>query len=340
MGNPAISVIVPAYNGEQTISACLRSLLSQTFSDFEIICFNDGSTDGTEAVIADFVSGHPEKIRSFRHENAGTYQTRRAALSCARGAYVAFVDEDDTVAPDFLALLHAAAASSGAEIAVCAYERVDAGTGRVFSTEMTRFGRRTVAVAPQEGRLLQINVSLWNKLYRRELFNGLPELQSPPTFMEDVFLNFVALTNARTICFEPKALYQYMVRPGSVVQQMDAGKIACTKNALIEFRRRLSETGAIGDFEELLDALAFVHFGISLMLRVARSAPGLKNARARQLDVIRCLDEHFPRWRATKLLNRDRRARFARFVMKIGCFPQFLSMYLAYFRIFNKEVSW
>ena len=95
---PLVSVIIPAYNREQTIGRAIRSVLNQTFQDFEIIVVDDGSTDGAKAVVDGF--GDP-RIRYLHHErNRGAAAARNTGIRAARGEYLAFLDSDDEWLPE------------------------------------------------------------------------------------------------------------------------------------------------------------------------------------------------------------------------------------------------
>jgi glycosyltransferase involved in cell wall biosynthesis len=98
---PAVSVIMPAYNVEPFVGDAIASVRSQTFSDFELIVVDDGSTDGSAAVI----EGHVQedgRIRLLRQSNGGISAARNAALRHARGRYIAILDSDDAWLPSFL----------------------------------------------------------------------------------------------------------------------------------------------------------------------------------------------------------------------------------------------
>lgn len=96
-----LSIIVPVYNLENYVSGTLDSLLSIRFSyDYEIIVVNDGSTDGTEAIVAGYQE-KTEKIRLFTIENGGVSHARNVGIRHAQGQYITFMDGDDTVDPDF-----------------------------------------------------------------------------------------------------------------------------------------------------------------------------------------------------------------------------------------------
>ncbi|GET12936.1 hypothetical protein SN811_14360 [Ligilactobacillus agilis] len=93
-----ISIIVPVYNVEGYLPACLESILAQTFSDFEVILINDGSTDRSAKICREFAQ-KDERIRLVTQENKGQALTRNRGLDYAQGEYITFVDADDRVAP-------------------------------------------------------------------------------------------------------------------------------------------------------------------------------------------------------------------------------------------------
>ena len=118
---PLVSVIVPAYNARAFVGRTLASLRAQTFTDFEVIVVDDGSTDGTAAVVAEAAAADP-RIRLIRQANGGVANARNRALAEARGAYVANLDADDLWRPQFLERTLAALETAGEE-AVFAFAR-------------------------------------------------------------------------------------------------------------------------------------------------------------------------------------------------------------------------
>lgn len=111
---PLISVIVPVWNVAAHVGACLRSLAAQSLPDFEAIVVDDGSTDDSLARARSAVAGDA-RFRFLEQPNRGLSAARNAGLAVARGAFVAFLDSDDRLAPDCLAALHGALAESGAD---------------------------------------------------------------------------------------------------------------------------------------------------------------------------------------------------------------------------------
>lgn len=95
------SIIIPAYNAEKTLNRCINSILAQTFSDYEIIIVNDGSTDNTKSIIDNY-SGSNTKIIAIHKSNGGVSSARNEGIRHAQGEYIVFVDSDDEVTESYL----------------------------------------------------------------------------------------------------------------------------------------------------------------------------------------------------------------------------------------------
>ncbi len=97
---PRISVILPVYNRPTMLVESVGSVLAQTFTDWEIIIVDDGSTDDTPAVAARLVAEHRPRIQYLRQANAGPGAARNTGLEAARGEFIQFLDSDDLLAPE------------------------------------------------------------------------------------------------------------------------------------------------------------------------------------------------------------------------------------------------
>jgi len=117
---PYFSVIIPAYNRARFLPECLDSVLAQTFTDWECIVVDDGSTDGTRELVAEYVR-RDSRFRYHWQENAGASAARNAGIERARGEWIAFLDSDDWYYPDALAHFHAAASRFAEVQIVCGY---------------------------------------------------------------------------------------------------------------------------------------------------------------------------------------------------------------------------
>jgi len=100
-GNPLVSVVMSVFNGERFLREAIESILSQTFSDFEFVIVNDGSTDGTASILDSYERSDP-RVRVFHQENRGSAASDNRGCALARGKYIAHLDQDDVAPPDRL----------------------------------------------------------------------------------------------------------------------------------------------------------------------------------------------------------------------------------------------
>lgn len=120
MKNPTISIIVPVYKSEKFICRCMDSLLSQSFTDFEILLIDDGSPDGS-GKICDSYAMKDSRVRVFHKENGGVSSARQLGIDNARGEYTIHADPDDWVEPTMLAELYGKAKTEDADMVICDY---------------------------------------------------------------------------------------------------------------------------------------------------------------------------------------------------------------------------
>lgn len=114
---PAISICIPAYNAGYYIAETLASVRAQTFADWELIVVEDGSRDGTEAIVQGFAASVAQPVTFLRHENnRGLTTTRNTGIAAARAEWIAILDSDDLWTPDHLASCWERAAAGGAEL--------------------------------------------------------------------------------------------------------------------------------------------------------------------------------------------------------------------------------
>ena len=118
-----ISVIVPVYNSERYLDKCIHSLLAQSYTDFEVLLIDDGSTD-TSMQICERYRAKDERIKLYRKENGGVASARNYGIDRASGEWVAFVDSDDWVHKDFLKKRYECAVHKGADVVFCDSELI------------------------------------------------------------------------------------------------------------------------------------------------------------------------------------------------------------------------
>ena len=118
---PEISIIIPCYKVEKYLPRCLDSVLSQTFSDFEAICVNDGSPDSCGEILADYAA-KDSRIKILTQQNQGLSMARNNGLKLARGNFIYFLDSDDFIHPQLLEITHALALQHQADMVSFAYK--------------------------------------------------------------------------------------------------------------------------------------------------------------------------------------------------------------------------
>ena len=208
---PLISVIVPVFKVEKYLPRCLDSILSQTFTDFELLLVDDGSPDSCPE-ICDEYARRDRRISVIHKENGGLSSARNAALDRATGKYVSFVDSDDYITADALQTLYSALTETDSDIAV----------GNMMSVDES--GYISEFYIPADGRTLlegdEILSTLnqpcaCNRLYKSEIFRSLrfPEGR----LYEDVFIYHRILAQTKRMVLTGKTDYYYLIRSDSIM---------------------------------------------------------------------------------------------------------------------------
>ena len=220
MDKKLISIIIPVYNVEEYVTKCVRSVLSQTYEDLDVIIVDDGSTDGCPELCDGFARGD-SRVRVIHKANGGLSDARNVGLDIARGAYIGFVDSDDWVEPDMFAHLAESIQTAGADISVCnfSYEREKATADHPASMSAEAVQSRCILDRRSAMKLLLedkvVQNYVWNKLYRAELWDGVrfPVGQA----FEDVNTTWKVFERADFVVVDPWVGYRYRVRAGSIV---------------------------------------------------------------------------------------------------------------------------
>lgn len=211
-----ITVVVPAYNNGKDLPRCLDSLLAQTHRELEIIVVNDGSTDDTAQVLDSYMAKY-QQIQAIHQENRGVTGARLAGVALAKGTWVSFVDGDDAVDDHMYAHLLENAQKEQADIAHCGHQTLfpDGRIAYVHNTGAYRVQDHFTGIR----ELLdggQIEGSLCTKLFRRELFQGLPEwIDTSIKNGEDYLMNYYLFSRANRAVYEDFCPYHYILRQGS-----------------------------------------------------------------------------------------------------------------------------
>ena len=210
-----ISVIVPVYRVEDCLDKCVRSIVGQTYANLEIILVDDGSPDDC-GVMCDAWASKDSRIRVLHKTNGGLSDARNAGLSVATGSLISFIDSDDWIEPDFLEALLTAMVSQKAQIAECAVELVD-DTGKVLHCRNTFQATALDKIEGLRQLVLEEGIyqTVWNKLYRREVLEGIPFEKGK--YHEDNFWTYQVFDRMERLAIVDRPMYHYLQRSGSIM---------------------------------------------------------------------------------------------------------------------------
>lgn len=199
-----ISVIVPIYNVENYIGRCLDSIQNQSYIDFEVLMVDDGSTDSSSCIAKRYAADDSRFIYIYQ-ENSGQGGARNHGIRESHGDYICFVDSDDYIHQQYLELLHDSICS-GADISSCGVERVYE-NGKKKDYKITNQSKST-EITDIRKYLLSASFSVCNKLFRKELFEGL-EFPSNIKFEDFALMPMVYERATKIISIENKLYYYY-----------------------------------------------------------------------------------------------------------------------------------
>ncbi|MBR6961544.1 glycosyltransferase family 2 protein [Candidatus Saccharibacteria bacterium] len=237
---PLISIIVPIYNVAEYLPRCLDSILTQTYSKFEVLLVNDGSTDDSKTICGEYV----KKDRRFiliNKKNGGVSSARNAGLEKSSGEYITFIDPDDYADEDYLETLLKTLRKFNSDVAACGH--------------ITRYGASDTTLSSACGKSFCLSahdaveamlyetydglgVSLWAKIFSKALFDGIcfPE----GSIFEDTAIVFELVGSAHKVGANLISKYNYMMRDDSITNRsfdkskldmIDATEYACRSAA-------------------------------------------------------------------------------------------------------------
>lgn len=229
---PKLSIVLTVYNMDECLTECLESLETQTYHDYEMICVDDGSTDSSPAILADFAHTRGNVI-VVTQENRGPAEARNTGLFQAQGEYVMLLDSDDVFAPSFLKEMVEAIELTEADVVICRATGFDHATGKPEPIDWAvrdellpkppvskAFEEAVTAFAPADLKGCPFIAFMgwpWDKIYRTAFLrdNGIvfPDLPNA----EDLYFVYAALAKAEMLAFLDRELIRHRMNRGSSV---------------------------------------------------------------------------------------------------------------------------
>ncbi len=304
---PRVTVLVPVYNTEKYLTQCMQSLCNQILDDMEILCLNDGSTDGSLDILENFAK-KDHRIRIINKENTGYGDTMNLGIKEAKGEYLGIVESDDFVDPDMFIELYSLAKKHDADIVRCNYCEFRNGEDIIHEAVLPE--ESGFIIDPTENvRILYQAPAIWAGIYRREFLikEKLFFLPTPGASYQDASFNFKTLTSDAKIVFTAKPYLHYRRDNESSSVKSDQ-KVFCINDEFAEAERYLKEKGKWQTFGYIFEAAKFASYHWNLLrLPKDKLEPFLLRMRAEfhDADARGMLKRgYFPKnhWRALRVL--------------------------------------
>lgn len=244
-----VSILVPIYNVEVFLPECLDSLINQTLKEIEIICINDGSTDGSLKIIEEYAT-IDDRIKIINKKNTGYGDSMNQGLRIAKGDYIGIVESDDFVDLCTFETLYNIAVENEAEVVKANFyeyfgdKKFDKSVSDLFLSEDI-----DVIVDPRSRREIFYQAPcIWAAIYKNDFLrkNGINFLPTPGAAYQDTGFNFKVWATARRAYFVKRAFLHY--RQDNVNSSVkDAGKIYCVKDEHDSIEKFLGENDLLGE---------------------------------------------------------------------------------------------
>ena len=219
----SISVILPVFNGERYIKKAIDSVLTQTFSDFELIIVNDGSTDSTYDIINSF---DDERIIVINQENLGPGAARNSALEIVDSEFVMFLDSDDWFSEDALEIAYGEASKFDTDLTF--FQMINYNNGDIYENDWFEmktfdesFENRVFSPDETPGSIFDLSVGVCQKIYNAQFLKDIDARFPEGIFFEDMPFFYYVYLKARRISIIKKHLYYRRKHDGSITHVVD-----------------------------------------------------------------------------------------------------------------------
>lgn len=257
-GFPKVSVVIPVYNVEKYLRECLESVVNQTLKAIEIICVNDGSTDGSLGILNEY-AGRDGRIKVISQTNQGAGAARNAGLNVAVGTYLAVLDADDRYDLSLLEKMYGLAVKDSLDIAVCRSHQLDNRAGVVFETPWTIHEemlpkKKVFSYKDLSSYVFRFCIGWsWDKLFRRDFVEQNHLRFQTLRSQNDALFVFVSLAMAERIEVLGDVLVTHRVNTGTQVSELRDRNPACFIEAVRGIKQALEERNRFNEVEQGFD---------------------------------------------------------------------------------------
>ncbi|MDY0278109.1 MAG: glycosyltransferase family 2 protein [Acholeplasma sp.] len=209
------SIIIPVYNAENSIDKSIQCIISQQYTDWELVLIDDGSTDNSWQSIEKYV-GINQNIKGYRQLNAGAGAARNHGISKTTGDYIVFLDSDDYVDKDYLSKVYNTITLDNSDVIFISVIR-ETSYGKVIEIQdITRHSKRTKEQLMRMQMTGKIPWGCVRKVVRADLIKSNNLMLGDIRVGEEIFFSFSVLFHAKKISFQPEAIYHYVMNDKSL----------------------------------------------------------------------------------------------------------------------------
>ncbi len=251
-----ISILVPCYNVEKFLRQCMDSIVNQSFKDLEIICINDGSTDGTLEILQEYAS-RDERIVIIDKKNSGYGASMNMGLNAASGEYLGIVESDDYIEPDMFEKLYATAKEHDLDYVRCHFRYVGEVLTKSGKCIYIGLAENRVFSPAEMKKVFLIPPSIWAAMYRTDMLrrNDVKFLETPGASFQDTSFAFKTLASSKRAMIISDILHNYRINGDSSVSSPGKVFFVCDEDS--EIRRWVNEKGLYEEYKEILARRAF-----------------------------------------------------------------------------------
>jgi glycosyltransferase involved in cell wall biosynthesis len=254
--SPRISVILPVYNAEDTLRRSIDSVLSQSLQDIELICLNDQTPDGSQAIIDEYARKDARVVPIMNEQNIGLGASRNAGIRAARGQYIFHLDPDDTLPPDALKEVHELARRYGSDMTRGAYMHEQFLLGQTEARKQRKGLREDEAhvintTLQDTPKLLNNTEGHWSYLYRADFAKRVKYPEDLKMGQDSLFI-VNAIAQAQSISITDVLVYHYRANPNSAMNTFNFRKFMDSLEWRIRAWRLLRDAGLTAAGEHLL----------------------------------------------------------------------------------------
>lgn len=274
--NSLVSVIIPVYNMEESIKTCVSSVMSQTYTNIEIVLVNDGSTDNSENICSQIAKSHTN-VTLINQENRGVSAARNSGIQTASGQYLTFLDADDTLLPNAIELLLDAVMQNNADMAI----------GKIFKNEKIPIGvfenNDFLIKALEDNPITYYSCRI---LYRRSFVENIAFPEGYVSSEDSYFVFECALKKPKVVTIS-EHVYNYCPNPNSATHS------TFTKKKYIDICDLLSrkESRISEDYPDLMPLFYHLKTKIQMMLLLNLSTTNGREFRTQEKETLERFNE-------------------------------------------------